>query len=41
VLLFTGALGVVLWPAIAALMVLVAAALDIPMKDLISLTGLT
>jgi Zn-dependent protease len=40
VLLFTGALGLLLWPAIAALMVLVAGALDIPVNDLIRLTGL-
>jgi Zn-dependent protease len=41
VLLFTGALGIVLWPAIAALMALVASALDIPLTDLIRLTGIT
>jgi Zn-dependent protease len=41
VLLFTGALGVVLWPAIAALMLLVAGALGIPVTDLIRLTGVT
>jgi len=40
VLLFTGALGLVLWPAIAGLMALAAAALGIPARELIGLTGL-
>jgi Zn-dependent protease len=40
VLLFTGVLGFVLWPAIAALMALVAALLGLPVQDLIRLAGL-
>lgn len=38
-LLFTGVLGFVLWPAIAALMALVAALLGLPVKDLFRLAG--
>lgn len=40
VLLFTGVLGYFMWPAIAVLMALVASLLDLPVKDLIRLTGL-
>ena len=39
--LFTGALGFVLWPVIAALLVLFAGTLGIPVQDLVRLTGLT
>lgn len=41
VLLFTGALGYVLWPTIAALMALTARLLGIPVRELIGMTGLT
>jgi Zn-dependent protease len=41
VLLFTGVLGQVLWPTIAALMALTAALLGMPARDLVKLTGLT
>ena len=40
ILLFTGVLGYLLWPAIAALMRLVAVVLNLPVQDLIRLTGL-
>lgn len=39
-LLFTGALGFVLWPAIAALMGLAAALLGLPVRELARLAGL-
>ncbi len=39
-LLFTGVLGFMLWPAIGALMKLVAALLGLPVSDLIRLTNL-
>jgi Zn-dependent protease len=39
-LLFTGVLGFVLWPAIAALMALVASVLGLPVSDLVKLTSL-
>ncbi|MBI3045479.1 MAG: site-2 protease family protein [Betaproteobacteria bacterium] len=39
-LLFTGVLGLVLWPAIGMLMALVADAVGLPVKDLLRLTGL-
>lgn len=39
-LLFTGVLGFVLWPVIGALMALIAGLFDLPVKDLIRLTGL-
>lgn len=41
VLLFTGVLGYVLWPAIAALLTLTAGLLGLPVRDLVKLTGLT
>lgn len=40
VLLLTGVLGCVLWPAIAALMAVVAGLLGVPVRDLVRLTGL-
>jgi Zn-dependent protease len=40
VLLFTGVLGYLLWPAIAALMALVAGLLGLPVDDLVRLTSL-
>jgi len=39
-LLFTGVLGLVLWPAIAATLSVVAGLVDVPVKDLIRLSGL-
>ena len=39
-LLFTGVLGYVLWPAIIATMALVGGLVDIPVRDLIRLSGL-
>lgn len=39
-LLFSGALGLALWPAIGALMAIVAGMLELPVHDLIRLTGL-
>ncbi|HSB48130.1 MAG TPA: site-2 protease family protein [Burkholderiales bacterium] len=40
VLLLTGVLGAMLWPAIGALMALVAGAIGLPMSDLIRLTSI-
>jgi Zn-dependent protease len=39
-LLFTGVLGYVLWPAIGAMMAAVAAVIDVPVQELIRLTNL-
>jgi Zn-dependent protease len=39
-LLLTGVLGAMLWPAIGALMALVAGAIGLPMSDLIRLTSI-
>jgi Zn-dependent protease len=40
VLLFTGVLGALLWPAIGTLMALVAGMLGLPMGDLVKLTNI-
>jgi Zn-dependent protease len=39
-LLFSGVLGFVLWPAITVLMIAVAAMIDLPVQELIRLTNL-